>query len=430
MSFSCELSELDLFAGSPVQTSILSSTNHFYSPITSLDKATVLEFLLPSNQQEYKDLNSAVLHMRLQFLTSDGAAYPSTKAENQQPGPVNNLLHSMIKSVSVYFNDSLVSFTDNVSYKDYIDKITTYSDDAEKSILINELFIKDISGPFSDAVDDKNLNLKTRRDYFKNSTIVDLAGRLNVDVLHLDKLLITGVDVKIQLVLQDPKFYIMEVDANKSTVKIHDCKLQVQSLSINPSIMMKHHQLLARGGKIRLPFYKSEVKSFTVASGSTSVCLDNIFTGILPEKVSIALVNNQAYTGSVAKNPFYFHHMALSSINLTVNNRSAMGRVVEMDFTNNRYAAAYLQFLASTGKLNSIHGSLISKSEWKRGFCINSFVLTPTKEMDNCLNLPLQGVVSCELKFDTALESTISVIVYSETPKSVIIDRSYNCSVE
>ena len=56
---------------------------------------------------------------------------------------------------------------------------------------------------------DPNPGFVTRREYIAGSRVVDMMGRLHVDMFLQDKFLINGVDVKLRLVRSKPSFALM-----------------------------------------------------------------------------------------------------------------------------------------------------------------------------------------------------------------------------
>lgn len=429
----CALSELELFESQPLQTSIASYDSVFYQPITSLDNSNVIEFFIPAASDHYRDLNSATLNLRVQLLKADGSVHASKTEEDKkivQPGFINNALHSIFKTCSVYMNNKLVSFIDGLSYKDYIDKILAFDDSCIKTSLINEGFVRDTSGPAFDKLDDTNIGLKDRKSYVANSAMYDLVGKVNIDVFNIQKLLINGVDLKIVFTLESPKFFLMESKDQNSVLKIHEASLKINQFSINPAVMLHHRQLLNKANA-RYPFKKSEIKAFTVSSGVTSVNLDNIFTGTLPTNIVFGVLSNVAYTGAAEKNPFYFHHHNISSVGLYVNSKCVTGYPIETDFKPdvNLYARAYAQFMEGCGKLNTERSNSITKSDFRRGFCLFPFILSSTQLLDSCSEVPQEGTVRLELKFNVASSETLSVICYAEFDTQLQIDKNFNVTV-
>jgi hypothetical protein len=92
ISNKCLKSGLDTFLKRSIQTSIVNSHTVTYKPIAYCS----------GHDDYYIDLNSARLLLRFKLVTTDGSNIPSDEANTV--GCVNNLLHSMLSSLSVSLN--------------------------------------------------------------------------------------------------------------------------------------------------------------------------------------------------------------------------------------------------------------------------------------------------------------------------------------
>ena len=100
-------------------------------------------------------------------------------------------------------------------------------------------------------------------------------------------------------------------------LKILSTILKVCHVSLNPSMIITHNEALEIAPAI-YPFWRSDIKSFTVAAGSHTFMTDNIFHGEVPSKIIIGLVSNAAYSGDYTKNPFNFQNMGLNYLEINV----------------------------------------------------------------------------------------------------------------
>ena len=71
----CIPSSLDLFQRPQIQTSILSTEEISYKPLTSLDTLSSIEFALTGLNDTYIDLSSASVRLKLQILDKDGGLH-------------------------------------------------------------------------------------------------------------------------------------------------------------------------------------------------------------------------------------------------------------------------------------------------------------------------------------------------------------------
>lgn len=440
MSFhECVLSEVDLFGPQYLQTSITKCEDGFYNSITSLDNCNVIEFIIPSSSDHYKDLNTINLHLKVQLLKNTGEAYKEnlTDASKKidelatQPCLINYPLHTIFKTITVYMNNKVVSSCENYNFKSYLDLILNSDDSSLSTSKFNEGFTKDSVGTDMETYLDKNKGMKERRALTINSTVFDMVGTLNVDIFKINKLLLPNVDLKIVLTLENPNFFIKEKSDQLSIFRIHEAMLQVKSFTLNPNVSMNHAQMLMKNIPAVYPYRRTEIKTFTLASGIRSSTIDNIFTGKLPSNITITLVNNGSFSGMREKNPFYFFHQNLSSIGLYVNSACATQTPLEMNYSSNGFARAYNQFLEGCNKLHSGYSNSITKNDFRRNYCIYPFLLSPTQRLDegNCTDLTRDGNVRLELKFATPPSDTLTVLVYGEFEAQLRFDKNLNPTI-
>ena len=197
---SCEgvKSELDLFAVPPTQRSIDEGQWIEHQPITSLDSGGPIEFVVPGAGDAYIDLANTYLFVRAKIIRGAG----TNLADDAPVSPVNNWLHSLFSQVDVYLNDTQVTSSSNTyPFRAYVETLLSYGAEAKKTQLTSQLWYKDTAGHM-DATQENggNAGLARRRGYIVGSRVVEMMGRLHVDLFMQDRFLLNGVTVKIRLV--------------------------------------------------------------------------------------------------------------------------------------------------------------------------------------------------------------------------------------
>lgn len=411
MSFTeCMKSELDLFRLRNVQTSILKTEEISYKPLNSLENQTVIEFACQGHGDTYIDLSSINLHLKLQILKNDGSYY---KDVDKQPGIVNNLLGSLFRQVNVSLNGKSVNSSDgNYSYRAYLETLLNYGADARNTHL-------EIVG--------WNTDIEKRKLLIKNSSIFELYGKLHADVLNQPLLLLNNVNLRISLTLNKPEFYFLTNEANDgSKLKILEAVLYVKHCTINPNILVAHHKTLERTNA-KYHYKRCEVKSFTVSKGN-SINLDNIVIGQLPTSLIFVMVDNDAYNGVKDKDPFEFKHNNIISYSLYVNGTPIPNDSLVTEFANgNQFARAYASIFEATGILHSTQGNLISPEQFKNNTFMIASDLTPDLSgIDSLSSLLNQGTIRIEARFNKALSSTLTCLVFLEFDATLEIDKNRN----
>ena len=221
---SCEgvKSELDLFAVPPTQTSIEDGRWVEHQPLTSLDSGGPIEFVITGTGDAHLDLANTYLLIRAKVVRGVG----TDLAADTSVAPVNNWLHYLFSQVDVYLNDTLVTPSSNTyPFRAYVDTVLSYGDEANNTQLTSQLWYKDTAGHMdATTADGGNTGLVERRRHISESRVVEMMGRLHVDLFLQDRFLLNGVSVKIRLVRskdaislmasgQNPDYKVQIVDA-------------------------------------------------------------------------------------------------------------------------------------------------------------------------------------------------------------------------
>lgn len=415
MSFiECMKSELDLFKPRHVQTSILKTEEISYKPLTSLENQSVIEFSCQGHGDTYLDLASINLRLKIQVTKSDGGLYKAADAD--QPGIANNILSSLFRQVNVSLNGKSVNSSDgNYSYRAYLETLLNFGGDANSTHL-------ELVG--------WNMNNDARNSALKNSGVVELYGKLHVDMLNQPLLLLNNVNLRITLTLNKPEFFLITTTANKpkdnSIAKVLDAALYVKHCTINPNVLIAHHKTLERTNA-KYHYKRCEVKSFTVGKGN-SINLDNIVLGQLPTSLIFLMVDNDAYTGTKDKDPFEFKHNKINSFSLYVNGTPMPNETIVTNFTaGSQYARAYASIFSATGLLNTAQGNLVTQEKFRNGSFLIACDLTPDLSgVDSTSSLLNQGNIRLEARFDNPLETTITCLVFLEYDATLEIDKNRN----
>ena len=130
-----------------------------------------------------------------------------------------------------------------------------------------------------------------------------LIGCPHADVFHIDKLIPPGIDVSVKFMPND-KFCIMSSDADNlgPKVVIDDMNLIIWTKQLSDSAELAN-QTLVGNINMRLPYTRVLMKQVAIPDNSATMCLDNIFTGVLPDLVVMGFVTDTAFAESYTDNP-------------------------------------------------------------------------------------------------------------------------------
>ena len=220
-----------------------------------------------------------------------------------------------------------------------------------KTQLTSQLWYKDTAGHMDAAnVDGGNAGLVERHRHIAESRVVDMVGRLHVDLFLQDKFLLNGVDVKIRLVRSKDAFSLMAGGAHTDyKVRIVEDILFPRKAVLRPTVQMAHIKALAKG-TAKYPLRPVDCKVYSIPQGAMSHTHENLFLGTLPKRLILWCIDNDAYNGNYAKNPRNAKNNAINVLAVYVDGRQVPAKPLQPNFENGSYIRSYVNLFSATGK--------------------------------------------------------------------------------
>jgi len=425
MSCECTKSELDLFSVPPTQTSMEQGSWVEYHPLTTVSDGSPIEFDVSGTGDDYIDFANTMLYVKVKVTQANG----NNLAADAEVGRVNLFLHSLFSQVDISLNGTLItSSTNTYPYRAMLETLLTYGQDAKSSQLTSALYYKDTAGNMdsvdfatADAIND---GLATRRRLTRQSRVIDMMGRIHADMFFQERYMLNEVNVKIKLIRSKDSFCLMGDDDYK--VKITHASLFVRKVKLMPSVFLAHAKALGRG-TAKYPIRRVVCKSFAIPQNYLDVNHEKLFSGQLPTRIVIGLVNNQAFNGHREQNPFNFKNFNLQEIALYLDGQQQHAvRPIQPNIAEGQYIRAYNTIFAGTGKLGADEGIFIDREDYRNGYALYAFDLSSDLGEDDHFSLVRQGSVRLALKFRQPLNATVTVIAYAEFENVIEIDRNRN----
>ena len=312
-------SEVMLFQPIMQQSYIQKEFDRKFHPIATIQPGSPIEFIVKNSEKLYLDLNSSRIMVRCQVLKKDNSALPD--AAGCKTGAINLLLHSLFKDVIPQFNNKTVSDPSNMyAYRAYLETLINSSHDAQKYRLQAEGWYKDDYAHFDEDAPKDNKGLVARQKYCTESPEFVLIGRPHLDVFHIDKLIPPGIDMSLKFLPNDDKFIFMSTEgaAFGPKIVIKEMQLIIHTKQLSDATELAHRALI-REKNVRLPHSRVMMKHVAIPSGSSTICLDNIFTGGLPDLVVMGFVADTAFAGSYTENPYNFQNFKVKRMKMYAN---------------------------------------------------------------------------------------------------------------
>lgn len=399
-------------------------------PLNALHKNnSQIEFKSLPVAGTYRDLSSIYLKLRVRLMKDAQAGTKHTAptgTDEAKVAPVNNILHSLFRGIQLSLNNTVICNCDNYHYIAYLENLFNYSPETASIHLESSSWSID-SGDFDGLTSAANPGFGARAKQFAGSVEVELGGKIHLGFFNQTKYLIDSIDMRVIFMLEKPSFYLMAAAGDTSSLEILDATLYMNYMTISPSILLAHHQVLQRKNVI-YQYNHVELKSFTIAPGSQSLSITNVILGRLPNLCIVTFCENQAFTGATNKNPFLFNHQSISQFQLLVNGVPVPQQGLLFDYTNAATpisARPYDKLFMET-LLDRSHQ--ITKAAYDKNMWMVAFDLTQDKSYGDggYTNIVRQGSIGIEARFSKDLDKTISVLVFAEFDAIVEIDKSKN----
>ena len=370
------MSEVMLFEPVMQQTFLQKEFDRKFHPIATIQPASPIEFFVKNSEKLYLDLNSSRIMVRCQVQKKDGTPMPDAAA--CKTGAVNLLLHSIFKEVTVQFNNKTVSDPSNMyAYRSYLETLINSTKETQKFRLKTEGWHRDKSENMDEAEPKDNTGLVERRKYCAESPDIILIGRPHADVFHIDKLIPPGIDMSIKFMPHDDKFIFMSAEGANFGPKlvIKEMNLIIHTKQLSDSTEFAHRSLVGEKN-MRLPYNRVMMKHVAIPSGSSTICLDNIFTGALPDLVVMGFVADAAFSGSYTANPFNFQNFKIKRLDMFANGNKVSQMGYKTDYAKKLYNDGYFTFQDQLSFGEGERCINLTPEEWANGFNLYSFKLT------------------------------------------------------
>ena len=421
-SCECSKSELDVLSVPPTMTAMEESqwTEHF--PISSLNNNAPIEFIIPAQTEKWTDLTQSYLYLKLKVTKTNGDPLDA----DVNVSPVNNFFHSLFSSMDLYLNNKLITNnSDTYPYRAYIENLLSYSGESKSTHLkAGEMWVEDTPAKFDKPdLDGGNVGMVARAKLIEESKCIELCGRLHLDLFLQNKYIPNGVEIRLRLNRASPQFCIISGAAAPGTsIKFESVCLKIRNVQLSPTVANDLNHVIAQNN-MKIPIRRVDVKSFTITTGLRSYIEDHLFQGQLPKRIFIGMVDNTAFNGTAASNPFELKHFDLSKLDVSCNGHSNYNRPFEPNFEEKLYLQSYLSMYQAVGSLGQNKSFSISKDAYISGYCLWGYDLTPDQGSEEGQLHPIRtGNLRVELQFAKALPGVINVIVFAEFDNQILIN--------
>jgi hypothetical protein len=267
----------------------------------------------------------------------------------------------------------------------------------------------------------------------KQSKVIELYGRIHADICNVPLYLLSNVKLEITFTKARTSFFLMNKDKDSKVIFIYlDAHLHVKRIRPNPAILAAHNETLSKGLLARYNFTRVELKTFTFASGTQSLSIDNAVLGTIPKRLIFTMIKNTDFLGTMDTNPYNFRHYDLNYFALYVNGKQIPPEGLSLGMGHEKTSVmGYSTLFEGSGIHHSNSGLQITHDLYINGFFMLAFDLTPDRAAsEGHSSNPKNGTIRLELKFEKALPDPVTCLLYLEYDNSVRVDYLRNVTTD
>ena len=426
----CTKSELCYDVRPFKQITIDKHYNIHIGPKAALSDESPLVFEISGSGEDYWDVGDMYLQVRGKITNADG----SNLTQDADVGSINNLANGMFSQLDVVLNDTVISQSHGMyGYEAYLTNLLSFSPEVKKTQMYMEGWEDDEAGKFSDKA---NVGYVSRKKRYAESKEFEFKFRLHTDLTFQNRLMPNHVTGRLTLTRAKNAFCLLGFENPRTQsqhykIMLTYASLEVRKVKVSPEYQLLIEQKILGKGGAHFPITHTVMKNFTIPQGNSTYDLDGLFLGQLPWAITLGFITNTAFMGNYSSNPYEFKHFNLCHISLNVEGDSVPTRPLTPDYSLKRYTECYETIFKGTKMLGDdvTHG--ITYEEYPNGYCLYCFNLTPD-DSDGVSHVSQRktGNIRLSLRWTTALEDAISLIVLGQMQNTLTIDSNRDIIVD
>lgn len=419
-------SELDLFTVPPTQVAVRRS---FWSEVQLQNPCTnagPYEFRI-SPDSYMLDLSKNYVRFVVRIVKPDGSNCVANEVDGTFNGdlavPINLLAKTFFKQVKIYLNGKLISDSgDLYAYRSLVETELNFSDEAKNTQLQAAVY-------YDDSYSEngmKNSGIKARFQLFKNSSWIEMMAPIHADIFMQDRFMVNQCELRVEMYRNADNFCLMDLSNANTQYKldIKEMSLFIKKMEINDSLNLAIEQML-KTTTAKYPLRRVQLTNLHITDNRRSTPLNSLFSGSLPRRMVIGLVQSEAVRGTYSSNPFVFKDFGISDIKIVSGTTTVPSTPYKLSFDNNNFMRAYVQMFEGIGIAGDDKGNKINLDRFKNGCAFFVFELGADGSDASHWELVKEGTTSLEINFDKKIpDGGIDCIIYAEFDSMLFLDYS------
>ncbi|KAH7711375.1 Protein F19G12.2 [Aphelenchoides avenae] len=417
-------SALNIFGVPPTNVSVDHSQVREILPLNAIEETSTYEFRIFSDNQ-WLDLSKTYLYLQLQLQKYDNGVWVPLDVNDQNVAPVQAIGNSFVRQLKMYVNSTEVyDSTALYPYISYLKNELNYSTDVKDTWLMASGYYRE------DKIDDTDgKGFKSRVEVMGHGQICEFETRLDFDLANQGLYLLNNLDVLFTIYKNDDKFLVHNLSAVQNVplrVKVHNIRLRVKSVDVQPSLNLSVMNMLEKT-TAKYPMRRTEIRSSFITAGRTEYTY-NVFTNVIPRRLVVAMVDNQAFKGDYMKDPYNFQPFDLNEIQVNAGGLVYPTVAYRMNWSPQpgrpvTFLRPYMDMMDATmASPNLTNG--ISPVMFMAGWTMFVIPLTSTLEDTEGFELIKNGTTTIHLRFNTALQRGVELVILGEFDQVLSIDQN------
>lgn len=423
--------EIDIFQKEELYDDVIEKTSFVVHPMGNVnDEGSVISFHLNSTPGYYLDLSETYMELTLNVEQQTPNSTDDNKSYDIH-SPINNIVQSLWSNIDVYFNNTLVSSTNQCyHFKAYLMSLLKFFGEYEL-LGSGQGFNNDFT--FSQRETFENIRYKNilekRSAGFKHK--IQFRCPILMEIFQTKKFLPENVNVQVCFKRNFNKFCIQQdvSDTNVYGIKISNMTLGGQKVKIAPLLYSTINDIYQQNN-IHL-FHENVVcKKFQLPKEITNFNFNNIFSGDCPNIALITFLKTDNFEGNDKQSDRYiFENMSLTNITCKLNNQSIpVGGYRNLDFDENlKVSHPFYELIKTLWIKKSINPGITLEDWATNGNTVFLFNFSPLRSKEN--RIIEKGVIDLEASFKEPTNVLHTVLVFGFFNQDIEISKNGDISI-
>ena len=387
-------------------------------------------------QEAFLDLSDSYFEVEIVMKKNDA----TNLLAGDVIGLANNLAHTLFRQINVRLNGTLISpQTGTYHYKAFIEAILNHDRDDDKTLMVREGWYNSLDTPDDGeageytadmlnaahddykAMSDEKKALADSRLQFLGGKRVTLRFRPYLEVFHLSKWLVPGVQIQIDMYFNNPSVWAIRWHGAK-TLRLQEAevkeKLILAQVKVAPSIHLEIANDMKSGTVATYPTLRGEIRTYSDPNDNRHFECSNPFHNQLPNRTVVILLKQTAFNGDITTNPFTCGKFSVSTIKQLVNGEEYPYETLELvHIDDSKNLRGYDRFLQASGSYCRGRGNMVLRENW--GQDKRCTVLVFDNTANGCLDTPVlspkqTGELRLVIDFEADPGVNLTILVYGE----------------